>query len=242
MKKILLMGILFCWGVSSFAYEFRAGSITRQEAIAPAEQQTDDNGDVLSVLLVQSDVNGMVFDGAVSAEKTADGYAVYIPAGTGALLLRAPQVKALKWTFPPLEAGFYYQAVVDRQGVPARDNEKQFPQKANLQYDMLDISWVVLQEQNPSREAILSINTDLPFPILQKRLLKEGSYTGPVEAEWYVQTYPGWNTLLTPPYKILVRPGSLLKDIVRSDGLVKETDWNFSFQDSKGTYILDLTY
>ena len=45
------------WG-----YEFRTGEVTRLEDIPQDQQQTDDNGDVLSLLSIKTDIPSLHFE------------------------------------------------------------------------------------------------------------------------------------------------------------------------------------
>ena len=87
MKKFvaLLVSAVLCPAV--WGSEFRAGEVTRLEDIPQAQQQTDDNGDVLSLLSIKTDIPSLYFSTSkyYGIEKTEEGYELLLSYGAGGL-------------------------------------------------------------------------------------------------------------------------------------------------------------
>ena len=103
MKKFaaLLVCAVLCPAV--WGSEFRAGEVTRLEDIPQDQQQTDDNGDVLSLLSIKTDIPSLHFEpswlGIYNIEKTEGGYDLLLPYGSAWLRLSAPGFKSYQWDF-----------------------------------------------------------------------------------------------------------------------------------------------
>lgn len=243
MKKIFLLGIfLFCGGLS-VAYEFAPSAPRQVRPLTQEERQTDDNGDPVALLTVQSEIKGLIFDGAaLPAEKTGQEYRVYVAQGTDRLFLRAPGVKALTWQVGELNPAFVYRATIGQKGHASQSKTQPKALLAeNFRYELFDQEWVVLNKQNPNKYALLKINTDLPFSVLQQGFLRAGQYVGPVESAWYKENYKDWDGRVTPPYILLVKPGTKLAEVLewpKIEGVVKgET----TLDENKGVYWIELS-
>ena len=162
MKKIFLLGIfLFCGGLS-VAYEFVPSAPQQVRPLTQEERQTDDNGDPMALLTVQSEIKGLIFDGAaLPAEKTGQEYRVYVAQGTDRLFLRAPGVKALTWQVGELNPAFVYRATIGQKGHASQSKTQPKALLAeNFRYELFDQEWVVLNKQNPNKYALLKDYND----------------------------------------------------------------------------------
>ena len=232
MKKFaaLLVCAVLCPAV--WGSEFRAGEVTRLEDIPQDQQQTDDNGDVLSLLSIKTDIPSLHFEpswlGIYNIEKTEGGYDLLLPYGSAWLRLSAPGFKSYQWDFgvkDGLNPGVHYYGTIEQEGTaPQPDSLADVNITGTFESRMWDLE--VRMVRGDSRP-MLKINTDLPFAFLKQYVLREGAY----EAQ---------ETNMAP-YKLRFPAGTSLQEVVRTDTIGGDIAWDTKME-SSNVYMLDLSW
>ena len=232
MKKFaaLLVCAVLCPAV--WGSEFRAGEVTRLEDIPQAQQQKDDNGDVLSLLSIKTDIPSLHFEpswlGIYNIEKTEEGYDLLLPYGSAWLRLRAPGFKAYQWNFGlknGVTSAVHYSGHIEREGMlPQPDSLSDVEITGTFEYNMWDLS--VRLGRGDSRP-MLKINTDLPFTFLKQYVLREG-------------TYEAQETNMAP-YELRFPAGTSLQEVVRPEAISGDIAWDTQME-SSNVYMLDLSW
>lgn len=213
------------WG-----YEFRTGEVTRLEDIPQDQQQTDDNGDVLSLLSIKTDIPSLYFSTSkyYGIEKTEEGYELLLSYGAGGLQLRAPGFKAYQWNFGlknGVTSAVHYSGHIEREGMlPQPDSLSDVEITGTFEYNMWDLS--VRLGRGDSRP-MLKINTDLPFTFLKQYVLREG-------------TYEAQETNMAP-YELRFPAGTSLQEVVRPEAISGDIAWDTQME-SSNVYMLDLSW
>ncbi len=230
MRKILIFSICFALASSVWGYEFHAGEVTRVGNIPQDSQQTDDNGDILAEVSVETDIPVLRFEGwgLYGIERTEKGYKLLLSDGFSGILLRAPGFKAYYWDFGLQDGGLrsagVYHGKIERTGpAPYMGPLSDLEVKGEFEYRMWDLAVRFSKDKRP----MLKINTDLPFAFLKKYLLQEGTY----EAQETNMAY----------YELRISEGVVLQDIVRKNLLHGDIAWETRLE-SPNVYRLDLSW